>query len=196
MPQIKKLTTNFIYKFGNSLYQDKVSIDKNMDTIKYRNKPAPYLYLFIILAFGSNVILNLWSGPTLFYTACSLIILICIVLYVRTIEIFLDKDRIKIKLRVLKFTYKTIDLRFDIIKLSGSLDDTISFYKNNVEILSIEYVDHIEEPTYTVGSIEINYKQKTFEIGNKKSSFALFEKIKHISSKHITTADMQVNISS
>ncbi len=163
-----------------------------MDTLTFRNNPNSYEYLFIFLTVSANFILCISSAPIIFFTSIILTILICLILYARTIEISLTKSSIKIKFKALLFTYKKIALEYDILELSGYLDETLTFYKNNVKILRIQYVDHIEEPSYTAGTIEIKYKQKTIDIGNTKTSYPLFGKIKLLSSKYITTADNPV----
>lgn len=157
-----------------------------MDIIKERNNPDPYEYLFIVLAFGGNVIIYLWSYPFLFYFSCFITLFICFFLHFRNVEFTFDKNRVKLKLLFFFIPYKIIDINFDSVKISNL--DAVTFYKNQNDVLSIHYVDDIDEPTYTLGALEIRQGQKKFDLGNKKTSFNLFEKIKIATSKY-NTAD-------
>jgi hypothetical protein len=158
-----------------------------MDVIKERNNPDNGYIILIIIAFGTNIAIYLWSTPYLFYSSWLITIVICFFLYFRTIEFVVDKNKIKVKLLFFFVPYRTIDIDFDTVKFSSL--DSLTFYKNQTELLSINYVDDIAESTYTLGSVEITRGQKTFDVGNKKTSFNLFEKIKIAVSKYNVLAD-------
>ena len=158
-----------------------------MDVIKERNNPDTGLIILLIIAFGTNIGIYLWSTPYLFYSSCLITLVICFFLYFRTSEFIVDKNKIKLKLLFLSIPYKIIDTHFDTVKISSL--DILTFYKNKDELLSIHYVDDIDEPTYTLGSLEIIRGQKRFDMGNKKTSYNLFQKIKIAVSKHNVLAD-------
>lgn len=158
-----------------------------MDFIKERNNPDTGLIILLIIAFGTNIGIYLWSTPTLFYSSCLLTLVICFFLYFRTIEFVVDKNRIKVRLLFFFVPYKTIETDFDTVKFSRL--DNLTFFKNQTELLSIHYVDDFAEPTYTLGSLEITRGQKTFDIGNKKTSYNLFLKIKIAVSNYNVLAD-------
>ena len=114
-------------------------------------------------------------------------IVFCLFLLFRTVEFIVDKNKIKLKLLFFSIPYKIIDTDFDTVKVSSL--NILTFYKNQTELLSIHYVDDIDEPTYTRGSLEIRHEKKTFDVGNKKTSFNLYEKIKNAVSNYNVLAD-------
>lgn len=159
-----------------------------MEIIKDKNNPDSYIYLFIILLSG-GLIIYLQPYTFVFLFSCFVTVSICIFLYLRTFEISLDKGRLKIKLFVLAIPYKIINIDFDHAKFSGPANHILSFYKDNIKTISFNYEDDYDDPSYTIGYLAVYYNKKSFDLGNKKTSFNLFEKIKSASSKYFSQAD-------
>lgn len=158
-----------------------------MDIIKERNNSELGLLIVVIIAVMATAIGYFWNDPIPFYSCCIITVLLCFFLYFRRIEVHVKKNQLKIRLLLLFIPYKTFNVHFDNAKLSQP--DTLTFYKNQSEILTLTYQDDVQESSYEFGWLEIKRGTKFFEFGNRTNSFGLFKKIAESLSKYNTLAD-------
>ncbi len=141
--------------------------------IKENNRPAKIeititVIIFVFLGF------LLLGKPIIMFTYYSLFAFLLISLYLKKIELIIEKESIIINLKIFGLVYKNISIAFDNVCYSST---SISFYKDYIEILKFDCGLAIEQKD--VHSIEINLPNRNFSIGNESNALSIYNEIEN-----------------
>lgn len=161
-----------------------------MEIIQHRNNLDGGLYVLIFLYAVGLILLPMYSdNKILFTSACIGLGLMFIFLHYRRLKISVDKNSISVDFTFLSIPYRRIKKQFDFAKVSKHDTGSISFIKDNKEILEFDYGDDPVEPTVEIGVLKIVHKNKDILIGNTKTSYKLFNEIRQTVLKQAVLAD-------
>ncbi len=150
-----------------------------MINIKERNNPNWFVYVIIlitgliILSLEFNRKHNWFELILIFFIIC----FICVSFFLRNIEIIIDLSRLKVKFRLLGIVYRSIEIEFDKVQIDGVLTYDITFKKDNEDVLTFILDTDLEPRERNLLLLEMRFKRKSYQIGNRKNATQLFEKI-------------------
>lgn len=159
-----------------------------MINIKERNSPNLFVYILISL-FGIFIVWNEYqrnkSGIELIFLSGGFFLFL-FVLFLRNLDIILEKNSLKIKFNLIGITYKSILVEFDKVQVNDMLNYDIIFTKDGRDVLSfILNTDSEDDKQNMFLLLEMHHKGKSYQIGNKKNAKVLFERIKDACKKEI-----------
>lgn len=158
-----------------------------MINVKERNSPNLFVYVFVSL-FGIFIVWNEYrrnksSIETIILLGVFLLVLFAF--FFRTIEIELGKSTITVKFKLLGVAYRLILVEFDKVKIDGVLTYDITFTKDGKDVLTFILDTDLEPKEQNLLLLEMRYKSKSYQIGNRKNAKELFERIKDACKKEV-----------